>query len=55
MHATAISAVDCALWDILAKSLGVPVYKLWVAPLAGGFRFTATALEAQLLKSSRRI
>lgn len=28
MHATAISAVDCALWDILGKSLGVPVHKL---------------------------
>ena len=24
MHATAISAVDCALWDMLAKSLGRP-------------------------------
>ncbi len=32
MHATAISAVDCALWDILAKSLGVPVHKLMGGP-----------------------
>ena len=25
---SALSAVECALWDILGKSLGVPVYKL---------------------------
>jgi len=32
MHATPISAVDCALWDILGKSLGVPVHKLLGGP-----------------------
>lgn len=32
MHATAISAVDCALWDILAQSLRVPVHKLLGGP-----------------------
>lgn len=32
LHATAISAVDCALWDILGKSLGVPVNKLLGGP-----------------------
>lgn len=32
MHATAISVIDCALWDILGKSLGVPVYKLLGGP-----------------------
>lgn len=32
MHSTAISVVDCALWDILGKSLGVPVYKLLGGP-----------------------
>ncbi|HWC00064.1 MAG TPA: mandelate racemase/muconate lactonizing enzyme family protein [Bryobacteraceae bacterium] len=32
MHATAISAVDCALWDILGKQLGVPVHKLVGGP-----------------------
>lgn len=32
MHATAISAVDCALWDIFGQQLGVPVYKLLGGP-----------------------
>ncbi len=32
MHATSISAIDCALWDILAKACGVPVYKLMGGP-----------------------
>ena len=55
MHATAISAVDCALWDMLAKSLGVPVYKLLGVPRGGAFPCTATALAAPLRKSLRRI
>jgi L-alanine-DL-glutamate epimerase and related enzymes of enolase superfamily len=32
LHATALSAVDCALWDILGKSLNVPVHKLLGGP-----------------------
>jgi galactonate dehydratase len=32
MHSTAISVVDCALWDILAKSVNLPVYKLHGGP-----------------------
>jgi len=32
LHATAISAIDCALWDILGKSLGAPVNKLLGGP-----------------------
>ncbi len=32
MHSTAISAIDCALWDILGKSLGVPVHKVLGGP-----------------------
>jgi galactonate dehydratase len=32
MHATPISAIDCALWHILAQVCGVPVYKLLGGP-----------------------
>ncbi len=32
MHSSSISAIDCALWDILAKSCGLPVYKLLGGP-----------------------
>lgn len=32
MHSTAISAIDCALWDILGKSCGLPVHKLLGGP-----------------------
>ena len=32
MHSTAISAIDCALWDILAKSCELPVHKLLGGP-----------------------
>ena len=32
MHSTSISAIDCALWDIFAKSCGLPVYKLLGGP-----------------------
>jgi len=32
LHSTAISAIDCALWDILGKSCGMPVYKLLGGP-----------------------
>jgi galactonate dehydratase len=32
MHATALSAVEIALWDIFGKSLNVPVYKLLGGP-----------------------
>jgi galactonate dehydratase len=32
LHCTAISAIDCALWDILGKSSGLPVYKLLGGP-----------------------
>lgn len=32
MHATIISVIDCALWDLHARSLGVPVHKLFGGP-----------------------
>lgn len=32
MHGTAISAIDCALWDILAKSCELPVHRLLGGP-----------------------
>ncbi len=32
MHATPISVIDCALWDILAKKCGLPVYKILGGP-----------------------
>jgi galactonate dehydratase len=32
LHATAISVIDAALWDLLGKSLGVPVWRLLGGP-----------------------
>jgi galactonate dehydratase len=32
LHSTAISAIDAALWDLLGKSLGVPVWRLLGGP-----------------------
>jgi len=32
VHATALSALDCALWDILGRACRVPVYKLHGGP-----------------------
>ena len=29
---TALAALDCALWDIEGKRLGVPVYRLFGGP-----------------------
>ncbi len=54
MHATAISAVDCALWDMLAKSLGSPFTNCLAVPLGGEYPFTATAPEARLQKRLQR-
>ncbi len=60
LHATALSAVDIAMWDILGKSLSVPVYRLLGGPcrkeilvychVPGGAspeEFAANALQAK--------
>jgi galactonate dehydratase len=38
VRATAISGIDIALWDILGKSLGVPVHRLWGGPVRDTIR-----------------
>ena len=55
MHSTAISAIDCALWDILAKSLGFPVHNLLVVRRGSEFRSIATALAARHPRNLQRI
>ena len=38
VRGTAISGIDIALWDILGKSLGVPVHQLWGGPVRDTIR-----------------
>lgn len=38
VRGTAISGIDIALWDILGKSLGVPVHQLWGGPVRDSIR-----------------
>ncbi len=47
----AIAAIDIGLWDILGKSLGVPVYKL----LGGGFRTQIRAYASSIYFAGRTL
>jgi galactonate dehydratase len=38
VRGTAISGIDIALWDILGKSLGVPIHQLWGGPVRDTIR-----------------
>ncbi len=38
VRGTAISGIDIALWDILGKSLGVPIHQLWGGPVRDSIR-----------------
>ena len=42
---TALAALDCALWDIEGKRLGVPVYRLFGGPPQPGERVPFDGLE----------
>ena len=55
MHCTSISAVDCALWDILGKATGLPCTSCWEGQRAGRCRFTATARRGQRPKCLPKI
>ena len=55
----AISAVDVALWDLKAKLLGLPLFKLLgaardAAPVYGSGGFTSYT-DAQLRRATRRL
>ena len=48
IHMCAVSAIEIALWDIIGKRVGLPIYKL----LGGGYRDRVRAYASTLFRST---
>ena len=58
VYCSAISAIDIALWDIKAKAVGMPVYKLLGGPVRDKvvcYPHTQGATTAELVENCRRV
>ena len=51
----AISAVDCALWDIAGKRCGLPVYKMLGGPVQSALPVYISGLEGQTVEETSSI